>query len=280
MRFKTKKIKKNTFRVTSDLYNEIATLCESKNICKANFVEKTINDYFLNFKDEIPYFKVNKTIKKTKRIYFRTTLETHSNINALCVERKISLSSFMNFIVCKQVLKEKDKRKNSTTKKQNTDESNLNKINKRGRPSNKEVFYKYTDDKRIVNSFSDLKLNDIIYIVPNEFNKSPKEKYKTTRTPSDCIVLPTLKKIKIHSFEVRGKFIMINRKSFNSNQFELELTINEYYNTLQVSKNGCVYSCLKSMYEEAKNKIVEDEIKSRLEKINNLNIEIELIKNL
>jgi hypothetical protein len=154
------------------------------------------------------------------------------------------------------------------------DERDLNKSNKRGRPSKQEVLYKFTDNKRIVNSFSDLRINDLIYLISNDTKK------RVAPPSSEFFLLPNLQKIKIHSIEKRGKSIMINRKHFNSYEFELELTMDEYYNNSTVTKKESVYSCLESEYEKAKIKMKEKEIKLILSKIEELNNQIKEIKKL
>jgi hypothetical protein len=73
---------------------------------------------------------------------------------------------------------------------------------------------------------------------------------------------------------------MINRKHFNSHEFELELTMDEYYNNSTVTRKESVYSCLESEYEKAKIEMKEKEIELIFSKINELKNQIKEIRKL
>lgn len=293
MKFKDKNFKDTTFEITTGLYNEIIRLSKLQGMKKNQFVENFIDEYLSNFKDGDYSIQVNDFEDRDKKIFLRTTIELNSSIKSFCASRKINLGSFLYFIMSAKLSETKEEIKHLSEEKE--DEGVLNKsfvgiitdeeikkafyeLKKRGRPSSEDVLNRYTDEGRVVNTFSDLKLNDIIYFIPNPITKVDNKKVTIMDNLSTSFELPCVEKIKIRSFELRGKFIMINRESYNSSNFELELTIDEYYNEIKVSKTKGFYSCVKSVYEEARNKIRENEIESRLEQINKLNVEIDLLK--
>jgi len=309
------KTKKIDFIVSPEIRNEFIRLSESKNVCISDFIEEFIKQYFLEEKissyfgyfavnarsfpdyDE-NFYNINKALTneemreifqnkkpKVNYIYFEAKIETIEKVSDFCFKNGINRCYFLYFILSEKpfylkraekdvVFKSKINKNDDDLDECDLDECDLNKSNKRGRPSRQEVLYKFTDNKRIVNSFSDLRINDLIYLISNDTKK------RVAPPSSEFFLLPNLQKIKIHSIEKRGKSIMINRKHFNSYEFELELTMDEYYNNSTVTKKESVYSCLESEYEKAKIKMKEKEIKLILSKIEELNNQIKEIKKL
>jgi hypothetical protein len=277
------------------------------NINKA-LTNEEMREIFQNKKPKINY------------IYFKSKTETSDKVSDFCLKKGINLCYFLYFILSEKPFYLKRAEKDVVFKskinddddddddddlddndscesvfnlyytdvddsdvddsdvddsdERDSDERDLGKSNKRGRPSRQESLYKFTDNKRVVNSFSDLRINDLIYLISNDTKK------RVAPPSNDFFLLPNLQKIKIHSIEKRGKSIMINRKHFNSYEFELELTMDEYYNDSTVTRKESVYSCLESEYEKAKIEMKEKEIELIFSKINELKNQIKEIRKL
>jgi hypothetical protein len=272
------------------------------NINKA-LTNEEMREIFQNKKPKINY------------IYFKSKTETSDKVSDFCLKKGINLCYFLYFILSEKPFYLKRAEKDVVFKskinddddddddddlddndscesvfnlyytdvddsdvddsdERDSDERDLGKSNKRGRPSRQESLYKFTDNKRVVNSFSDLRINDLIYLISNDTKK------RVAPPSSEFFLLPNLQKIKIHSIEKRGKSIMINRKHFNSHEFELELTMDEYYNDSTVTRKESVYSCLESEYEKAKIEMKEKEIELIFSKINELKNQIKEIRKL
>jgi len=241
---------------------------------------------------------------KVNYIYFKSKTEISEKVSDFCLKKGINLCYFLYFILSEKPFYLKSAEKDVVFKSgindddddddddlddndscesvfnlcytdvDDSDERDLGKSNKRGRPSRQESLYKFTDNKRVVNSFCDLRINDLIYLISNNTKK------RVVPPSSELSLLPNLQKIKIHSIEKRGKSIMINRKHFNSHEFELELTMDEYYKDSTVTRKESVYSCLESEYEKAKIEMKEKEIELIFSKINELKNQIKEIRKL
>ena len=293
----SKKVNLFSFRLPNNIYDKINDICISLDISKSAFLNYLLYELLLTHKDyetdNLKELDKKKEDRKTilNRIYNgffhlyynrknKTPISNETNEQKDIPDK--SYSKQINEPVMKMINTEfieqcNDEIKIETDSSELNEIKYLNRIKKRGRPSKAQIINQTISDNRKINSFSELKLNDTIYFISNDFEQI-ENGVKQKRINHSVLKLPYIEKIKIHSIETRGKCILINRNPSNFNNFEIELSLDEYYEQTQVIRENGIYSCLITIYEDVKEKIKMVEIKIRMDKIKRLNVEIEILK--
>lgn len=293
----SKKVNTLSFRLPNNIFDKINGICVNLDITKSEFLNYLLYELLLRYKDyETDNLKVldkkkedRKTIlNKICSAFFilycnrknKTPISNETNEQKDIPDK--SYSKQINEPVMKTINTEfieqcNDERKIETDSLELNEIKSLNRIKKRGRPSKAQIINQTISENRKINSFSELKLNDIIYFISNDFEQI-ENGVKQKRINHSVLKLPYIEKIKIYSIETKDKCIFINRKSLDFNDFEIELSLDEYYEKTQVHRENGIYSCSKTIYEDVKEKIKMVEIKIRMDKIKRLNVEIEIFK--
>jgi hypothetical protein len=295
--YDSKKVHSGGFRLPNKIYDKINDICVSLDITKSAFLNYLLYELLLTHKgyetDNLKELDKKKEDRKTilNRIYNgffhlyynrknKTPISNETNEQKDIPDK--SYSKQINEPVMKMINTEFIEQCNDEIKIE-TDSSELNEINylnrikKRGRPSKAQIINQTISDNRKINSFSELKLNDTIYFISDDFEQI-ENGVKQKRINHSVLKLPYIQKIKIYSIETKDKCIFINRKSLDFNNFEIKLSLDEYYEKTQVYRENGFYSCSKTTYEDVKEKIKMVEIKIRMDKIKRLNVEIEILK--
>jgi hypothetical protein len=293
----SKKVNRLSFRLPHNIFDEINRICVNLDITKSAFINYLLYELLLRYKDDetdnLKELDKKKEDKKTvlNRVYsgFFNLYYNRKNKTPISNETKEqkdipdkSYSKQINEPVMKTINNEfveecNDEIKIETDSLELNEINYLNRIKKRGRPSKAQIINQTLSENRKINSFSELKLNDTLYFISNDFEQI-ENGAKQKRINHSVLKLPYIQKIKIYSIETRNKCILINRKSLDFNDFELELSLDEYYEKIQVYRENGIYSCSKTIYEDVKEKIKMVEIKIRMDKIKRLNVEIEILK--
>ena len=293
----SEKVNTLSFRLPNNLFDKINGICVNLDITKSAFLNYLLYDLLLRHKDyetdNLKELDKKKEDSKTilNRIYSgffnlyynsknKTPISNETNEQKDIPDKSYSEQinePVMKMINTELIEQSNDEIKIETDSLEVNEIKYLNRIKKKGRPSKAQIINQTISENRKINSFSELKLNDTIYFISNDFEQI-ENGVKQKRINHSVLKLPYIQKIKIYSIETKDKCILINRKYLDFNNFEIELSLDEYYEQIQVCRENGIYSCSKNIYEDVKEKIKMVEIKIRMDKIKRLNVEIEILK--